>query len=60
VSAVLFGVGALVAVLLLPSRRQLAELQNPAQAASTTPAASSTLADSTTLADSLPTLEKLN
>ena len=33
VSAVLFGIGALAAVLLLPSRRRLEELRNPAPAA---------------------------
>jgi hypothetical protein len=46
VSAALFGIGALAAVLLLPSRRRLAELQNPAQAASAAAAASPPLADS--------------
>jgi hypothetical protein len=40
VSAVLFGIGALVAVLLLPSRRRLEELRNPAQVISAAPAAS--------------------
>jgi EmrB/QacA subfamily drug resistance transporter len=46
VSAVLFAIGALVAVLLLPSRRRLAELRNPVQTASTAPAASPLLTDS--------------
>jgi MFS family permease len=45
VSAALFGIGALVAVLLLPSRRRLAELRNPAPAASAVPAASAPLTD---------------
>ena len=40
VSAVLFGIGALAAVLLLPSRRRLEELRNPAPAASAATAAS--------------------
>jgi EmrB/QacA subfamily drug resistance transporter len=39
VSAVLFGVGAVVAALLLPSRRRLEELRNPPQAATPAPAA---------------------
>jgi hypothetical protein len=51
VSAALFGIGALVAVLLLPSRRRLAELRNPAQAASAAPAASPPLADSLAAGD---------
>jgi len=46
VSAVLFGVGALVAVLLLPSRRRLEELRNSALAASAAPATSPSLTDS--------------
>jgi EmrB/QacA subfamily drug resistance transporter len=37
VSAVLFGVGAVLAVLLVPSRRRLEELRNAAQAATATP-----------------------
>jgi hypothetical protein len=40
VSAVLFGIGALAAVLLLPSRRRLEELRNPALAASAATATS--------------------
>ncbi len=46
VSAALFGIGALVAALLLPSRRRLAELRSPAQPASAAPAASPSLTDS--------------
>jgi hypothetical protein len=46
VSAALFGIGALAAVLLLPSRRRLAELRNPAQATSAAPAAGRPLAGS--------------
>src|ERR1700760_2558155 len=46
VSAALFGVGALVAALLLPSRRRLAELRNPALAGSAAPATSPSLTDS--------------
>jgi hypothetical protein len=38
VSAILFGVGAVVAALLVPSRRRLEELRNAAQAATPTPA----------------------
>jgi hypothetical protein len=45
VSAVLFGVGALVAILLLPSRRRIHALQNPLQPATATPAASPALTD---------------
>ena len=51
VSALLFGVGAVVAALLVPSRRRLEELRNSAQAASAAPAASAALADSPALAD---------
>jgi hypothetical protein len=46
VSAALFGVGALAAVLLLPSRRRLEELRNPALAGSAAAAASPSLTDS--------------
>jgi hypothetical protein len=54
VSAVLFGIGALAAVLLLPSRRRLEELRNPAPAASTAaPAASTATAASPSPTDSL-------
>jgi hypothetical protein len=68
VSAVLFGIGALAAVLLLPSRRRLEELRNPAPAASAaapaasaaapaasaaTPATSTATAASPSLSDSL-------
>ena len=45
VSAVLFGVGALIAILLLPSRRRMQALQNPPQPATATPAASPALTD---------------
>jgi hypothetical protein len=51
VSAVLFGIGALAAVLLLPSRRRLEELRNPAPAASAATAASASLTDSLSAAD---------
>jgi EmrB/QacA subfamily drug resistance transporter len=44
VSAVLFGVGVVVAALLLPSRRRLEELRNAAQAPTVPPAASPALA----------------
>ena len=54
VSAALFGVGALVAVLLLPSRRRLEELRNTALAASAPPAASAAPAASPPRTDSLP------
>jgi hypothetical protein len=37
VSAALFGVGALVAVLLLPSRQRLEQLRNPVTAAAPQP-----------------------
>jgi MFS family permease len=46
VSAVLFGIGALAAVLLLPSRRRLEELRNSALAASAAPATSPSPTDS--------------
>ena len=46
VSAALFGIGALVAVLLLPSRRKLEELRNPEPTAGAAPAASPALAAS--------------
>jgi hypothetical protein len=48
VSAALFGIGALVAVLLLPSRRRLEELRNTEPTASAAPAASPALTDSPT------------
>jgi MFS family permease len=51
VSAALFGIGALLAVLLVPSRRLLAELRNPAQATSAAPAASPQLTDSLPVGD---------
>jgi hypothetical protein len=44
VSAVLFGVGVVVAALLLPSRHRLEELRNAAQAPTVPPAASPALA----------------
>jgi EmrB/QacA subfamily drug resistance transporter len=53
VSAALFGVGALIAVLLLPSRRRLEELRNTEPTASAAPAASLALADSPALTDSV-------
>ena len=46
VSAALFGIGALAAVLLLPSRRRLEELRNSALAASAAPATSPSPTDS--------------
>ena len=46
VSAVLFGIGALAAVLLLPSRQRLEELRNSALAAGAAPAASPSPTDS--------------
>jgi hypothetical protein len=52
VSAALFGVGALVAVLLLPSRRRLAELRNMEPTASAAPAASPALTDTPALTNS--------
>jgi EmrB/QacA subfamily drug resistance transporter len=58
VSAVLFGIGALAAVLLLPSRRRLEELRNPAPAASaataTSPSPASPSPASPSPTDSLP------
>src|SRR3984893_1858435 len=53
VSAALFGIGALVAVLLLPSRRRVAELGNTEPAAGAALAASPALADSGALTDSV-------
>jgi len=52
VSAALFGVGALAAVLLLPSRRRLEERRNAALATSAEPTASPAVTDSPALADS--------
>ena len=52
VSAALFGIGALTAVLLLPSRRRLQELRNTEPTASAAPAASPALTDSAALMDS--------
>ena len=49
VSAALFGIGALTAVLLLPSRRRLEELRNTEPTASAAPAASPALTDSPAL-----------
>jgi hypothetical protein len=46
VSAALFGIGALTAVLLLPSRRRLEELRNTEPTASAAPAGSPALVDS--------------
>ena len=46
VSAALFGLGALVAVLLLPSRRQLEERRNAALATSAESTASPAVTDS--------------
>jgi hypothetical protein len=66
VSAALFGVGALIAVLLLPSRRRLEELRNtepgtsaaleasPVLAASPASAASAALTDSVPAGDGVP------
>jgi len=54
VSAVLFGIGALVAVLLLPSRRRLAELRNSALVADAAPAASAVPTDSRSAEEGLP------
>ena len=45
VSAALFGLGAVVAVLLLPSQRRLEELRNPPQAAADAPAVSPAVMD---------------
>ena len=53
VSAALFGVGALVAVLLLPSRRRLEERRNVALATSAESTASPALTDNPALTDSL-------
>jgi hypothetical protein len=53
VSAALFGVGALAAVLLLPSRRRLEELRNPALAGSAAPATSPSLTDSLSAEDKI-------
>jgi hypothetical protein len=57
VSAALFGVGALVAILLLPSRRRLAELQNLAQVVSTAPEASPSVTDSLPAGDAVQAAE---
>jgi hypothetical protein len=51
VSAALFGVGALVAILLLPSRRRLAELRAPAAGAA--PAVSPPLTSSPPASDAV-------
>jgi len=51
VSAALFGVGALAAVLLVPSRRRLEELRNMEPPASAAPAASPALTDSVSAGD---------
>jgi hypothetical protein len=53
VSAALFGVGALLAVLLIPSRRRLEELRNMEPAADAAPAASPALTDTPALTDSV-------
>jgi len=55
VSAVLFGVGALAAVLLLPSRRRLEELRNPALAGGAASATSPSLTDSLSADDRIRT-----
>jgi len=52
VAAALFGIGALTAVLLLPSRRRLEELRNTEHTASAGSAASPALTDSPVLMDS--------
>ena len=52
VSAALFGIGALTAVLLVASRRRLEELRNTEPTASAAPAASPALTDSVVLMDS--------
>jgi hypothetical protein len=52
VSAALFGVGAVAAVLLLPSRRRLAEMRNTEPTAGAVPAASPALTASPALVDS--------
>jgi MFS family permease len=57
VSAVLFGVGALVAVLLLPSRRRLEELRALAQTAGAAPAISPARADSLSFDGAIPAAE---
>ena len=54
VSAALFGIGALVAVLLLPSRRRLEELRNVEPTASAVLAASPALTDSVSAGDGVP------
>ncbi|HEX2822721.1 MAG TPA: MFS transporter, partial [Streptosporangiaceae bacterium] len=54
VSAVLFGVGAVVAVLLLPSRRRLEELRNMEPTASAASAASPALTASVSGGDGVP------
>src|SRR5579863_4340930 len=54
VSAALFGVGALLAVLLVPSRRRLAELRNPEPTAGAVPAASPALTGSVSAGDGVP------
>jgi hypothetical protein len=51
VSAALFGIGALVAVLLLPSRRRLEELRNMEPTASAASAASPAPTDSVSAGD---------
>jgi predicted MFS family arabinose efflux permease len=51
VSAVLFGIGAVAAVLLLPSRRRLEELRNSALEASAVPAASPSAPESLSAGD---------
>jgi hypothetical protein len=53
VSATLLGIGALVAVLLLPSRRRLEELRNMEPTASAAPTASPALTDSPALTESV-------
>jgi hypothetical protein len=52
VSAALFGVGALAAVLLLPSRRRLEQMRNTEPTAGAAPAASPALTASPALVDS--------
>jgi len=54
VSAALFGVGALVAVLLLPSRRKLEELRNSEPAPDAAAAASPALAGSAPAGEGVP------
>jgi hypothetical protein len=53
-SAALFGAGALLAVLLLPSRRKLEELRNTEPTASPGPADSPALTDSVPAGDGIP------